>query len=610
MQTTDALLDIYQKRGAKGLPLERVYRQLFNAEHFLRAYGKIYRNAGSMTPGSTAETVDGMCLQKIHDIIESLKYERYVWTPVRRMEIPKPNGKTRPLGIPTWSDKLVQEVVRMLLEPYYEQRFSDRSHGFRPGRGCHTALRHVRDKWTGTVWFIEGDIKGCFDNIDHDVLLEIIRRDIHDGRLVTLITGMLKAGYMEDWRYGDSLSGTPQGGIISPLLANVYLNELDRFVENTLIPQYRRGKKRRNNPAYDACYKLIRIAEEQRNIDEVLRLRRERRKLLAGDPRDPGFRRLYYVRYADDFLLGFIGPKSEAEEIRQRLGNFLSQHLRLTLSPEKTLVTHAVDGRARFLGYEISVTREGDLLTETRGANLPVGKKQRKRNTNGKIALLMPGTVTQKYRRRYCKRGKVIHRTELVNESVYTIVQRYQSVLRGLYNFYCMASNVSSHNRLPTIKWVLEVSLTKTLALKLKCKVTDIYRRYGVEVQGFKALQVVIRRPGKDPLIATFGGFSLGRKPEGMGVADFSHQTTWHQHSSNRAEVVKRLLAGRCELCEVRGVPLQVHHIRKLANINRPGRRPRAPWEVRMATLRRKTIVVCKTCHDEIHAGRYDGRKL
>ena len=201
MRMADIVLDIHHERGSRGLPLERVYRHLFDPEFFLRAYGKIYRNFGAMTKGSTTETVDGMNLQKIHAIIDLLKQERYRWTPVRRTEIPKANGKTRPLGIPTWSDKLVQEVLRSLLEPYYEPRFSKHSHGFRPERSCHSALREIRDKWKGTVWFIEGDIKGCFDNIGHETLLKIIRRDIHDDRLIGLIEGLLSAGYMEDWRH-------------------------------------------------------------------------------------------------------------------------------------------------------------------------------------------------------------------------------------------------------------------------------------------------------------------------------------------------------------------------------------------------------------------------
>jgi len=595
MQKAKALSDIYRKRGSKGLPLDRVYRHLFDRELFLQAYGKIYRNDGATTKGSTAETVDGMSLERIHKIIAALKSERYRWTPVRRTEIPKANGKTRPLGIPTWSDKLLQEALRTLLEPYYEQRFSTHSHGFRPKRSCHSALFEVARTWRGTVWFIEGDIKGCFDNIDHEVLLEIIRRDIHDGRLVALINGLLKAGYMEEWRYYDTLSGTPQGGIISPLLANIYLNELDRFVEDTLIPAYTRGDLRRKNPEYERLCKLIKTARKHEDFEEVKRLRLERRKLMSVDPYDRDYRRLRYVRYADDFLLGFVGSKKEAEEIRQRLSEFLKQKLKLTLSTEKTLITHATDDKAKFLGYEVKVSREGHLLTD--GA----------RRTNGTIALLMPRAVCQKYRSRYSKEGKITHQAVLLSDTDYTILQRYQAVYLGIYNYYCMAVNVSK--RMSTIRWVLETSLTKTLACKFKCRVSRIYRKYRAVVLERKMLRVVIQRPDKEPLVATFGGFPIKRIPEGMGVIDFRFETAWFQPADKRSEVVQRLLAGKCELCEAEG-PMQVHHIRKLADIDRAGRRPREVWEKIMAARKRKTLVVCKRCHDSIHAGRYDGPTL
>jgi len=595
MQKANALLDIYQKRGAKGLPLEGVYRHLYDPDLFLRAYGKIYRNAGAMTKGATEETVDGMSLKKIHGIIDLLRQGCYQWTPVRRMVIPKPKGGTRPLGIPTWSNKLVQEVLRMLLEPYYEQRFSIHSHGFRPNRGCHSALREIRKTWQGTVWFIEGDIKGCYDNIDHTALLQIIRRDIHDGRLIQLIENLLKAGYMADWRYCDSLSGTPQGGIISPLLSNIYLNELDRFAEDTLIPTYTRGKRRRDNLAYmNLCYQIA-DARRRDDLDEVKRLKRERRKLTRGDPYDPDYRRLRYIRYADDFLLGFIGPRKEAEAIRQRLGEFLESQLKLTLSAEKTLISHATDDKAKFLGYEITVTRCGSLLSG-----------DGKRYSNGNIALLMPRKVVVKYRARYSKRGKIVHRPELTPETDYTIIQRYQSVLQGLYNFYCMAVNVGNKKRMTYIKWMLEKSLTKTLASKFRCKVSDIYKRYGVRILDRKMLQVVIKRPDKEPLIAAFGGISFERNPDGMGVVDFGFESIW---LNKRSEVVQRLLAGKCELCGCKE-ELQVHHIRKLADIDRPGRRPKAVWEKIMSARKRKTLVVCEECHKTIHAGRYDGTAL
>jgi len=596
MQNADTILSIYQKRGSKGLPLERVYQRLFDPEFFLRAYGKIYRNFGAMTKGTTEETVDGMSLQKIHKIIALLKLERYEWTPARRVQIPKPKGGTRPLGMPPWSDKLVHDVLRQLLEPYYEQKFSNHSHGFRPKRSCHSALLEVYRTWKGTVWFIEGDVSKCFDSFDHAIMLDIIKRDIHDGRLVKLIDGLLKAGYMEDWVYHETLSGTPQGGIISPLLANIYLNELDRFVEDTLIPACTSGDKRRDNPDYIRLCTSIAAAKRRENFDEVNRLKQERRKLMSVDPCDPDYRRLRYVRYADDFLLGFAGPKSEAEEIRQKLGEFLGSKLKLTLSTEKTLITHAVDDKAKFLGHEITVSKCGSRISGNG-----------KRATNSVIALLMPQQVVRKYKDRYSKEGKIIHKAELLNDKAYTIMQRYQGVLQGIYNFYCMAVNVS--RRMSDIKWILETSLTKTLASKFRCRVTEIYEKYQVVIEERNMLRIVVERTDKEPLVATFGGFPFERVPEGMGVIDFSHKAAWFFPGGKRSEVVQRLLAGKCELCGVEGVPLEAHHIRALRDIDRPGRRPKAPWEKIMAARKRKSLMVCVDCHRMITAGRYDGPK-
>jgi group II intron reverse transcriptase/maturase len=595
MQKADVLWEIYQKRGAKGLPLERVYRHLFDQKLFLQSYGKIYRNLGATTPGSTKETVDGMSLQKINTIIGLLRMERYRWTPVRRSYIEKKDGsgKSRPLGIPTWSDKLVQESLRTLLEPFYEQQFSNHSHGFRPNRGCHTALLEIRQQWKGTVWFIEGDIKGCFDNIDHQTLLSILQRSINDGRLIKLIDGLLRAGYMADWRYYETLSGTPQGGIISPLLANIYLNELDRYVEDTLIPAYTRGKRRKPNPEHA---KLTWRIQHSQDRQEIRRLKQERRMLPGASPHDPSYRRLRYLRYADDFLLGFVGPKKEAEEIRHQIGEFLKDQLKLTLSVEKTLITHAGEERAKFLGYEIKVTRYGNALSQ-----------DGRRAANGSITLLMPAKVVRQYRSRFSRKGKIVHRPKLIPEKDYTILQRYQAVLRGIYNYYCMAVNL--RRRIGGIHHYLKLSLVKTLAHKYKCKCSRIIRKYQVRVLGRRRLQVVIERPDKPPLVGVFGGFPFTRIPQGQIAKDYSFEQMWHKPASDRSEVVQRLLAGKCELCEQDG-PTEVHHIRKIADIDRPGRPPATNWQKVMAARRRKTLVVCKDCHDAIHTGNYDGRSL
>ncbi len=341
MQDAEAVLNVIRERGERGLPLENIYRLLYNRNLYLRAYDHIYSNQGAMTKGITAETVDGMSLAKIDRIIDALRYERFRWTPVRRVNIPKPSGTTRALGIPTGPDKLLQEVIRMILEAYYEPQFSDHSHGFRPHRGCHTALSEMTRTWTGTRWFVEGDIKGCFDNIDHDVLLSVLGEKLNDNRFLRRLKYLLKAGYMEDWKYGRTLSGTPQGGVVSPILANIYLDRLDKYVETVLIPAHTRGKVRKVNLEWAALQRQMTAQRKLGNHQLAKTLRRQMQQLPSGVTHDPGYRRLRYVRYADDFVLGFIGPNAEAGQLKESLETFLSNTLKLELSKEKTLITHA-----------------------------------------------------------------------------------------------------------------------------------------------------------------------------------------------------------------------------------------------------------------------------
>jgi group II intron reverse transcriptase/maturase len=589
MQDAATVLDVIGKRGARGLPVERLYRQLFNPQLFLMAYGKLYSNRGAMTPGVTGETVDGMSLAKIGAIIGALRAERYRWQPVKRVYIEKKNSsKKRPLGLPTWSDKLVAEVVRLLLEAYYEPQFSDRSHGFRPGRGCHTALSEVVDIWKGTHWFIEGDISDCFGSLDHKVMLAILAEKIHDGRFLQLVSRMLKAGYLEDWTWHATLSGSPQGGIASPVLSNIYLDRLDQWIEQRLLPEHNLGRRRRPNPDYKATEYAIARAKRHGDRAELRRLSLRRRQLPSQDPADPDYRRLRYVRYADDWLLGFAGPRREAEEIREKIAAFLRDELRLELSPSKTLITHAASQAARFLGYEIKAQHSDTKITRNRRA------------VNGAIGLFVPRDRIRQWCALYSDKGKPAQRGPLLHDDDFTIIAKYQSEYAGRVQYYLLAQDVF---RLGRLHWVMETSLLKTLAGKHRSTVGKMAGKYKKVIDTpagpRKCLQLVIERDrGRKPLVARFGGIPLRR----VRTAALTDQRPV-MASATRNELIHRLLAGRCELCEgTEG--LEVHHVRKLADLNKPGRRKKPPWMELMAKRRRKTLVICRRCHEDIHAGR------
>ena len=587
MRSAETVLGVIRERGKRGLPLEDIYRQLFNRNLFLHAYGRLTRNKGAMTPGVTLETADGMSLAKIDAIIEALHFERYRWTPVRRTYIPKKNGKVRPLGIPTWSDKLLQEVIRLILEAYFEPQFSDRSYGFRAGRGCHHALWELQEQWDGIAWFIEGDIAQCFDSFDHTVLLAILRDTLHDGRFLRLIENLLRAGYLEDWKFNKTLSGTPQGGVVSPILANIYLDRLDKFVETVLLPAHNRGIERKNNRAYDRLIELASYYRRSGRPERAVSLKREAQQLPSRDPNDPEYRRLRYLRYADDFLLGFCGPRSEAEEIKQRLAEFLRDELKLELSDSKTLITSARSEAARFLGYEV-VTLQDDTR-RTKG----------KRSINGRLGLKVPADVIADKCKPYMQGDKPVHRSERLHESPFSMVEKFQTEYRGIVQYYQLAYNVS---RLTRLRWVMETSLTKTLAAKLQISVKKVYEKYhatiGTPYGLYKGLQVVVERDaGRRPLVTHWGGVPLRRRKD--AVLTDQPQTVWN----TKTELLERLLADTCELCGSQE-DIEVHHVRALKDLRRKGRAEMPKWAMWMAARHRKTLVVCRTCHMDIQHGR------
>jgi len=595
MRNAETLLNIIHKRGQLGLPIKDAYRLLYQPALYLRAYGKIYRNDGAMTKGVDGETVDSMSLEKINNIIESLKYERYRWTPVRRIYIPKKNGKQRPLGLPTWSDKLLQEVIRSILEAYFEPQFSDSSHGFRPQRGCHTALQRVTQKGQGTKWFIEGDLSKCFDSINHDVLVDILKDHFQDNRFIRLLQGLLNAGYLEDWKYHATFSGVPQGSIVGPILSNIVLDQLDKFVEEHLIPLHTRGKRRKTYAPYVRLTKQAWSARQKGNWELAEQLRKQVQTMPSRDPNDPNFRRLWYTRYADDFLLGFNGTKQEAVQIKQQLKEFIKQELKLELNEDKTLLTHAKSEKARFLGYEVHILHDDGKHH----------RQQKRRCINGSIGLRIPMQVKQKNLNKYMCKGKPAHLTPRIHNDVYSTIVQYQSEYRGVVQYYRMAYNLHT---LQKLKYVMEISLAKTLANKFKTSCSKIFRKYKKVITtpegDRKVLLVEVKRKSpKRSLIAYFGGVSL-KWNKWVSINDHPTRLVWN----GRSQVVDRLLAQKCELCDS-DKSVEVHHIRKLKDLQK-GHKPYPEWKKRMIARRRKTLVVCQSCHIKIHKGTYDGKGL
>ena len=552
MQIAESVLETIRDRSRRGLPLETIYRHLYNPDLFLRAYGRLYRKAGATTQGITRETTDGMSMAKINTLIEAFRCEQYQWTPVKRIYIPKKNGGRRPLGIPVWSDKLVQEVMRSLLGIYYDPQFSDLSHGFRPQRGCHSALAEI-SRWKDIDYFIEGDIKACFDSIDHECLLSILKEKIHDNRFIDLIADLLKAGCVAYGHYKPTPSGTPQGGPISPLLANIYLDRLDKFVENTLVPLYTTGEKR-----LEASWKT---PEQLQKILKIL------------DTHGPNFRRIRYIRYADDFLIGFTGRKAEAKEIKQCLKEFLQETLKLELSEDKTAITHSRKETAHFLGYEIK---------NLNGA------------TQNTLSLSVPKKAVKEKCSLYQKRGRVTYCAELLHDSDWEIISLFQSRYIGYVQYYMLAHNVHILN---VLRWVMSASLLKTLAKKHKTHVNQLVNQCRTTIQTPYGTQTCLEMPvlceDGQPRIARFGGFPLRQS---MSLADRDPN---REMRCKGIELIQRLLSNQCECCGATG-NVEVHHIRKL--VHTQGQLPEHTWMREMIARKRKTLIVCKTCHRGIHS--------
>ena len=578
---------------------ERLYRILFNEELFYVAYQKIASNGGSTTKGSDGRSIDEMSLARIETLIASLKDESYQPHPSRRVHIPKKNGKTRPLGIPAFEDKLVQEVVRMILEAIYEGHFETTSHGFRPKRSCHTALLHIQKTFSGAKWFIEGDIKGFFDNIDHDVLVGILRERISDDRFIRLIRKFLKAGYVEDWTFHNTYSGMPQGGIVSPILANIYLDKLDKYVKE-YIRHFDMGTKRRPgkesndlaNERKRTVRKLKKVKDGTEKAALVARLKaieQERAAFPSGDEMDGSYRRLKYIRYADDFILGVIGSKEDALRIKEDIKSFLSESLALELSEEKTLITHTGKS-AKFLGYEITVTRNNHQRRDVQGRlRRTYGKRVR---LNVSMATLRDKLLEYGAMEIKLRNGKEVWkpkcRSGLIFNDDLEILDRYNRETVGFCNYYLIANNcVVLHN----FRYIMEYSMYKTFAGKYRSTVRKINKKS----RRNKLFTVKYEQKGAIKS-RTFYKTSFKRRTTAFnGSCDIEPYSI---ADASRTNLTDRLKAEKCELCGATG-KLIMHHVRNLKDL-----KGKESWKRLMSARKRKTIALCPSCHRLRHLGK------
>ncbi len=598
MRSPEQVLKALNKHGkVSDYKFERLYRILFNEEMFHVAYQRIYAKPGNMTPGTDGKTINRMSLQRINKVIASLRDESYKPNPAKRIYIPKKNGKKRPLGIPSFEDKLVQEVVRMILEAVYEEVFANTSHGFRPNRSCHTALTHIQKTFTGTKWFVEGDIKGFFDNIDHNVLIATLRKRIADDRFLRLIRKLLNAGYIEDWKFHNTNKGTPQGGNISPILANIYLDNFDKYMEEYAL-RFNKGKERHITKEYKQLSdKMQRILKSIKNIqdadvrlqlrDEYEKLRRERQKIESRDSMDETYRRLRYVRYADDFLIGVIGSKAECVKIKSDITKYMEENLKLELSQEKTLITNA-QKPAKFLGFDVSV-RKSDAIKRDKN-NVPA------RYYNGKIVLKVAiETVRNKLEEYSAIRYKVENgrqvwfakfRGNLMKKKIEDIVAAYNSEIRGFYNYYCIANNVAY--ALSKFGYIMEYSMYHTIAGKTNSTVSKVIDKYKVGND-----IIVPYQDAKGKLrYRKFYNEGFKRKPPMYytEVNDLSYTIAIPQPT-----LTERLDARTCELCGKVG-PVVMRHVRKLNQL-----KGKTECDRLMLEKHRKTLVVCEKCYAKIH---------
>ncbi len=597
-RTIQRLEKIRQLNAKSGWVNQNIYKLMLQPDLYVVAYQRIKSEPGNMTPGTDDETLDGFSNDEIARIVSEMQTEKYRCKPVRRAYIPKANGKLRKLGIPCVRDKIVQEVVRMILEAVYDSPhgsyFKDASHGFRRERSCHTALQDVQERWTGITWIIEGDIKNCFDDVDHEILVEILREKIKDERFICLIKKILNAGYLDlDEVRKDSLAGTPQGGIVSPILSNIYLHKLDEFMEQ-MREQLDSGIKRKHNNEYKRLQdrRLYLAKKGDTKSEKFKELGKRMRRLPSMNVNDPDFIRIKFVRYADDWIVGVTGPYKLAEEIKQKVRDFLRTELKLTLSEEKTVITNARTQEAKFLGYKIRLGRSPKSQKQTKSTN-GSGKIFKRRSTGHEIVLKAPmdELIKRLQVKGFCdKEGNPTSRAAWQTLDEDQIILLYSSINRGIQQYYRPADNYA---RVQRVQYILKFSLAKTLAGKHKSKITDVIKGQDIKIW--------VKRGKKAREVTFWQNHDWKTNRDAFTQSEKVDLVRMNVRLRTRSK-----LDWPCCICGDSD-KVQMHHVRHIRKMT--DRQARGFTRV-LIMLNRKQISVCTRCHKLIHAGEYDGLSL
>jgi group II intron reverse transcriptase/maturase len=548
-----------------------------NRDYLVGCYLNIKSKPGNITRSLSLETLDSIDMTWFNEVIHTFRNGKFNFRPNRRSYIPKLNGKLRPLTIPSPRDKIVQEGMRILLECIFNVQFRESSHAFRPGRGCHTALNLVRLHFGKSNWFIKGDINQQYSSIDHNILVSILREKIQDEPFIDLVYKYMRVGYGEKPDEVTPIKlGLIEGGLISPILSNIYMHPFDEWMEDVLIPKYTIGSRKKANPEYT---KMIR--RHGSAVDKLI---------STGIANDENFGRVSYVRYVDDFLIGVIGSKETCMRIREEIKVFLEKHLAMALNIDKTHITHATTEKALFLGYDISCTPK---------SKMSVGYNSRKRLVRKTTRTILNAPIKRVVERLRLKgflnkENQPTRCGRYINTDLWNIVDSYKSIERGIINYYSMANN---YGRLAArVHYSLKYSCALTISSKMKLRtMRGTFKRYGKNLEikvGDKSISypnISYKRPRK--VIPRFDdNFSFENYFEGLV---YRHK----RHVGN--------LTGPCIVCDSYD-NIEVHHVRALKDISK-----KKDWlSMTMAKFTRKQVPVCKSCHIKIHKGIYDGKRL